>query len=86
LVVPSCDHKNTILKKHKVMSQKKRTDKNSTSAALSGFAGAIDDVPLPDGISLRSEEEHVIWNQFTRARAREDWRDMDFHAIAITIF
>lgn len=52
------------------MSQKKRTDKNSTSAALSGFAGAIDDVPLPDGISLRSEEEHVIWNQSTRARAR----------------
>ena len=49
---------------------KNRTDKNSTSAALSGFAGAIDDVPLPDGISLRSEEEHVIWNQFTRARAR----------------
>ena len=59
------------------MSQKKRTDKNSTSAALSGFVGAIDDVPLPDGISLRSEEDHVIWNQFTRARAREDWRDMD---------
>ena len=34
------------------MSQKKRTDKNSTSAALSGFAGAIDDVPLPDGDDL----------------------------------
>jgi hypothetical protein len=64
------------------MSQKKRTDKNSRSAALSGFAGAKDDVPLPDGISLRSEEEHVIWNQFTRARAREDWRDMDLILLA----
>ena len=61
---------------------KNRTDKNSTSAALSGFAGAIDDVPLPDGISLRSEEEYVIWNQFTRARAREDWRDMDLILLA----
>ena len=61
---------------------KNRTDKNSTSAALSGFAGAIDDVPLPDGISLRSEEENVIWNQFTRARAREDWRDMDLILLA----
>ena len=59
---------------------KNRTDKNSTSAALSGFAGAIDDVPLPDGISLRSEEEHVIWNQFTRARAKIGviWIDTDF--------
>jgi hypothetical protein len=84
LVVPSCGHQNTILKKHKAMSQKKRTDKNSTSAALSGFAGAIDDVPLPDGISLRSEEEHVIWNQFTRARI--GWRDMDFLTIPIMIF
>ena len=65
---------------------KNRTDKNSTSAALSGFAGAIDDVPLPDGISLRSEEEHVIWNQFTRARAREDWRDMNLIIILILIF
>ena len=61
---------------------KNRTDKNSTFAALSGFAGAIDDVPLPDGISLRSEEEHVIWNQFTRARAREDWRDMNLILLA----
>ena len=61
---------------------KNRTDKNSTSAALSGFAGAIGDVPLLDGISLRSEEEHVIWNQFTRARAREDWRDMDLILLA----
>jgi hypothetical protein len=49
---------------------KNRTDKNSTSAALSGFAGAIGDVPLLDGISLRSEEKHVIWNQSTRARAK----------------
>ena len=66
------------------MSQKNRTDTNSTSAALSGFAGAIDDVPLPDGISLRSEEEHVIWNQFTRARARE-WRDMDLILLAMVV-
>ena len=65
---------------------KNRTDKNSTSAALSGFAGAIDDVPLPDGISLRSEEEHVIWNQFTRARAREDWRDVNLFIIVIMVF
>ena len=64
------------------MSQKKRTDKSSTTTAVQGFAGVMSDVPLPDGISLRSEEEHVIWNQFTRARAREDWRDMDLILLA----
>lgn len=64
------------------MSQKKRTDKNSVTAALDGFRGAIDSVPLPQGIELRSDEETVIWEQFTRARAREDWRDMDLILLA----
>jgi len=59
------------------MSQKKRSDKNSTSAALAGFAGAMEPVPLPDGVTLRDDDERVIWGQFSRARAREDWRDMD---------
>lgn len=64
------------------MSRKKRTDKNSTTAALSGFAGAIDAVPLPEGVKLRSDDEFVIWSQFTRARAREDWREMDLILLA----
>ena len=59
------------------MSQKRRTDKSSTTAAVQGFAGVLSDVPLPDGIELRSELERTIWHQFSRARAREDWRDMD---------
>ena len=61
---------------------KKRSDKNSVTAALGGFQGAIDGVPLPQGVELRSDEEHVIWDQFTRARAREDWRDMDLLLLA----
>jgi hypothetical protein len=63
------------------MSQKKRSDKNSVTAALGGFKGAIESVPLPQGVELRSEEL-VIWGQFTRARAREDWRDMDLLLLA----
>ena len=59
------------------MSQKKRSDKNSVTAALGGFKGAIESVPLPQGVELRSDDELIIWGQFTRARAREDWRDMD---------
>jgi hypothetical protein len=61
---------------------KKRSDKNSVTAALGGFQGAIDGVPLPQGVELRSDEEHVSWDQFTRARAREDWRDMDLLLLA----
>ena len=64
------------------MSQKKRSDKNSVTAALGGFKGAIESVPLPQGVELRSDEELVIWDQFTRARAREDWRDMDLLLLA----
>ena len=52
------------------------------TAALGGFQGAIESVPLPQGVELRSDEEHVIWDQFTRARAREDWRDMDLLLLA----
>ena len=59
------------------MSQKRRTDKSSTTAAVQGFAGVMSDVPLPDGIELRSDLERTIWHQFSRARAREDWRELD---------
>ena len=46
------------------MSQKRRTDKSSTTAAVQGFAGVMFDVPLPDGIELRIELERAIWHQF----------------------
>ena len=61
---------------------KRRSDKNSAAAAVDGFQGAIQSVPVPDGVELRSDEEVVIWDQFTRARAREDWRDMDLLLLA----
>ena len=62
---------------------KKRSDKNSASSAVAGFAGIIDDAILPPaGVELRSEKEQLIWSQFTRARAKEDWRDMDLILLA----
>ena len=59
------------------MSQKRRTDKSSTTAAVQGFAPVLSDVPLPDGVELHTNLERTIWHQFSRACAREDWRDMD---------
>jgi hypothetical protein len=62
---------------------KKRSDKNCATSAVAGFAGIIDDAILPPaGVELRSEKEHLIWSQFTRARAKEDWRDMDLILLA----
>ncbi len=50
---------------------------------MAGFAGVIDDDILPPaGVELRSDKEHLIWNQFTRARAKEDWPNMDLILLA----
>ena len=50
---------------------------------MAGFVGAINDrIPLPAGVELRSEAELIIWHQFTRARMRSDWRDMDLILLA----
>ena len=62
---------------------KKRSDKNSATSAVAGFSGVIDDAILPPaGVELRNENEHLIWSQFTRARAKSDWRDMDLILLA----
>ena len=64
------------------MSQIRRTDKSSTTAAVQGFAPVLSDVPLPDGIELHTNLERTIWHQFSRARAHEDWRDMGLILLA----
>jgi hypothetical protein len=57
--------------------------KNAVSEKVALIAGAVsDDIPLPEGVILRSEAEMVIWGQFTRARTRGDWRDHDLILIA----
>ena len=61
---------------------KSRTDKNSTTAAVAGFQGPMGNIPPPEGVKLRSDEEYVIWRQFSLARARGDWRDMDLLLLA----
>jgi len=55
--------------------RKNRSD--SASAALDAFKNAQLDVQLPDGVTLRNDIESTIWRQFTRARARDAWRDFD---------
>ena len=59
------------------MAGKKRPDKNSTTALVDQFANAGVAIPPPDGVEFGSDKERLLWDQFTRARARQDWRDMD---------
>ena len=61
---------------------KKRLDKNSLTEAVSGFQGSIASVPTPEGVTLKTEEEIIIWEQYTRARSIEDWRDVDLLVVA----
>ncbi len=64
------------------MAKTQRPGKNSISNVTSLVAELSDRIPLPAGVILRDEAEMVIWQQFTRARAREDWRDFDLLIVA----
>lgn len=44
--------------------------------------GVSDDIPLPEGVVLRGDDEMVIWRQFTRVRCARDWRDFDLVLLA----
>lgn len=55
----------------------KRADENTTSRKVEAFQRSGEVVAPPPGVHLRSDEERTIWDQFTRARAKDDWRDMD---------
>ena len=54
----------------------------SVAAAVKSMSTASVVVMPPDGVELRTEEEMVIWQQFVKARAQSDWRDMDLLLLA----
>ena len=56
--------------------------KQSTVNALKLVSELTDKIPLPEGVTLRSDKEMVIWGQFTQARARDGWRDFDLVILA----
>ena len=53
-----------------------KTSKNSTDAMVKAVQKR-QSVPLPDGVELRSDEELLIWEQFTATRSIDDWTDLD---------
>ena len=59
-----------------------RLGKNSAANVLQLVSEMSEQIALPAGVILRTEAEMVIWEQFTRARAREGWRDFDLLIVA----
>lgn len=39
-------------------------------------------MPIPDGITFDTKEEHEIWVQFSSARSAKDWRTLDLVILA----
>lgn len=64
------------------MAKIQRLGRNSAISLVASIGGVSDDVPLPNGVILRSDEEMVIWKQLTSTRARSDWRDFDLLLVA----
>lgn len=64
------------------MAKKQRLGLNSTSTLVQAIGTLSDAIPIPAGVVLRSDEELVIWSQFTSTRAPGDWRDFDLLLVA----
>ncbi len=57
--------------------RRKALGKNTSARLTELISGATRDIPVPMGVVLRNEEEHLLWRQFTRARAPDGWREYD---------
>jgi len=57
------------------MARKLRSD--SALAQANAFSNAASEIPMPEGVDLITEEQKTIWNQFTKTRSKDSWRDFD---------
>jgi hypothetical protein len=54
----------------------RKTRQDSIQAQVtSAFIGG--EIPIPDGISFTTDEELMIWKQFSSVRSKDAWRDFD---------
>lgn len=59
----------------------RRSRSDSVTAEANTFRNAVT-IPVPEGVALDSEDERVLWNQFTKTRSASDWRDFDLVLLA----
>lgn len=55
--------------------RKDRSDSIQGELRRNREAGSV--IAVPEGIKLNGADEEVLWQQFTSARAHEDWREFD---------
>ena len=64
------------------MGRTKALSRDSALNVVHLAATISEKIPLPEGVILRSDDEMVIWDQFTRTRTRDGWRDFDLLVVA----
>lgn len=64
------------------MARIKALSKDSALNVVRLVSELSEKIALPAGVILRDEAEMVIWEQFTRARTRDGWRDFDLLIVA----
>ncbi len=64
------------------MARPKALSRDSHANVVKLVSELSEKIALPAGVILRDDDEMVIWEQFTRARARDGWRDFDLLIVA----
>ena len=57
--------------------KEQRKGTNSVERNVDAYKNAGVVVELPEGLEFENEQEALIWQQFSRARSVQDWRDFD---------
>ena len=57
--------------------RRNRSDSTSSRVEQMKNANNPEAIELPEGLTLRTKGEEVIWHQFTKQRAQSDWKPMD---------
>jgi hypothetical protein len=65
------------------MTRKKNA--NTIDDDLNAFAQINQTVAVPRGITLDTDDERIIWEQFTSTRSPDSWRDFDLVLLAKTV-
>ena len=68
------------------MARTKALSRDSHLTVVKLVSELSETIPLPAGVTLRDEAEMVIWQQLTRARTREGWREFDLLTLSKAVY
>lgn len=68
------------------MARTKALSRDSHSNVVKLVSELSETIPVPPGVIFRDAAEMVIWEQFTRARTREGWREFDLLTLSKAVY